>query len=75
MYCDVTPDKRYQLADWRIRSVSQGQFLYPSIEVKFRPLPEEMLLYARSDTHYLLYIYDCLRNALLDRATSQAHSS
>lgn len=27
-----------------------------------------MLAYARSDTHYLLYIYDNLRNALLDRA-------
>lgn len=30
-----------------------------------RPLPEEMLKYARADTHYLLYIYDCLRNTLL----------
>ena len=27
-----------------------------------------MLDYARSDTHFLLYIYDSLRNALLDRA-------
>ncbi|PCH40326.1 hypothetical protein WOLCODRAFT_162269 [Wolfiporia cocos MD-104 SS10] len=53
MYCDFTADKRYQLADWRIR-----------------PLPEEMLTYARSDTHFLLYIYDNLRNALLDRAQS-----
>ncbi|KAF8975376.1 hypothetical protein BDQ17DRAFT_1441539 [Cyathus striatus] len=53
MYCDFIPDKRYQLADWRIR-----------------PLPEEMLQYARSDTHFLLYIYDNLRNALLDRGTS-----
>jgi exosome complex exonuclease RRP6 len=26
-----------------------------------------MLHYARSDTHFLLYVYDCLRNALLDR--------
>jgi exosome complex exonuclease RRP6 len=26
-----------------------------------------MLLYARSDTHFLLYIYDNLRNTLLDR--------
>lgn len=25
-------------------------------------------MYARSDTHFLLYIYDNLRNALLDRA-------
>jgi len=27
-----------------------------------------MLKYARSDTHFLLYIYDNLRNALLDRS-------
>ncbi|PBK67308.1 hypothetical protein ARMSODRAFT_1086260 [Armillaria solidipes] len=56
-YCDFLPDKRYQLADWRIR-----------------PLPEEMLKYARSDTHFLLFIYDNLRNALLDRGESQARS-
>ncbi|KAF7354798.1 Exosome complex exonuclease RRP6 [Mycena sanguinolenta] len=57
MYCDFIPDKRYQLADWRIR-----------------PLPEDMLQYARSDTHFLLFIYDNLRNALLDRAVSRAQS-
>ncbi|KAH9480124.1 Exosome complex exonuclease rrp6 [Psilocybe cubensis] len=57
MYCDFVPDKRYQLADWRIR-----------------PLPEDMLKYARSDTHFLLYIYDNLRNALLDRSRSQSQS-
>ncbi|KAM9343591.1 LOW QUALITY PROTEIN: exosome complex component 10-like [Pholidichthys leucotaenia] len=48
-FCDVNSDKRYQLADWRIR-----------------PLPEEMVHYARTDTHYLLYIYDCMRAQLLD---------
>ncbi len=37
-------DKKYQLADWRLR-----------------PLPAEMLKYAREDTHYLLYIHDCLK--------------
>ncbi|KAJ7229199.1 hypothetical protein GGX14DRAFT_417073 [Mycena pura] len=57
MYCDFVPDKRYQLADWRIR-----------------PLPDDMLHYARSDTHFLLFIYDNLRNALLDRALSRAPS-
>ncbi|GBE85266.1 Exosome complex exonuclease rrp6 [Sparassis crispa] len=57
MYCDFTADKRYQLADWRIR-----------------PLPQEMLHYARSDTHFLLYIYDNLRNALIDRAQSRSRS-
>lgn len=33
-----------------------------------------MLDYARSDTHFLLYIYDNLRNALIDRAQSRAQS-
>ncbi|KAF8802130.1 hypothetical protein BYT27DRAFT_7113139 [Phlegmacium glaucopus] len=57
MYCDFIPDKRYQLADWRIR-----------------PLPGDMLNYARSDTHFLLYIYDNLRNALLDRSQTASQS-
>ena len=33
-----------------------------------------MLKYARSDTHFLLYIYDHLRNALLDRSQSASQS-
>ncbi|KAM7412137.1 hypothetical protein PAMA_021883 [Pampus argenteus] len=48
-FCNVDSDKRYQLADWRIR-----------------PLPDEMVQYARTDTHYLLYIYDSMRAQLLD---------
>ncbi|CAN0539573.1 unnamed protein product, partial [Ectocarpus sp. 8 AP-2014] len=28
---------------------------------RMRPLPADMLLYAQSDTHYLLYVYDRLR--------------
>lgn len=44
-------DKKYQMADWRLR-----------------PLTEEMLKYARADTHYLLYIYDCLRNELVEKS-------
>ncbi|GAA95376.1 uncharacterized protein L969DRAFT_92370 [Mixia osmundae IAM 14324] len=47
-YTHFVPDKRYQLADWRLR-----------------PLPQEMIDYARSDTHYLLNIYDHLRRALI----------
>lgn len=31
-------------------------------------MPEEMLHYARSDTHFLLNIYDQLRNTLLERS-------
>ncbi len=33
-----------------------------------RPLPEEMFFYAMTDTHFLLYIYDNLRNELLERS-------
>lgn len=47
-YCGVIADKKYQLADWRQR-----------------PLSEEMLKYAREDTHYLLYIYDMMRKDLI----------
>lgn len=39
-YTTFVPDKRYQLADWRLR-----------------PLPQEMVHYARSDTHFLHHIY------------------
>ncbi|KAI0423896.1 ribonuclease H-like domain-containing protein [Xylaria sp. FL1042] len=57
-FVDFDADKKYQLADWRIR-----------------PIPEEMFYYARSDTHYLLYIYDNLRNELLssDRPDMSGH--
>ena len=55
-YVDVEADKKYQLADWRIR-----------------PLPAEMLAYARSDTHYLLYIYDNLRRDLGARSKATNH--
>ncbi|KAM4652421.1 exosome complex component 10 [Discoglossus pictus] len=54
LYCSVESDKKYQLADWRIR-----------------PLPEEMIQYARADTHYLLYIYDKMRTDLLKAANGQ----
>ncbi|KAI9253624.1 ribonuclease H-like domain-containing protein [Sporodiniella umbellata] len=55
-YCQYDSDKKYQLADWRIR-----------------PLPQEMMVYARADTHFLLYIYDCLRNELLAASTHGAN--
>ncbi|SGZ28516.1 BQ5605_C027g10361 [Microbotryum silenes-dioicae] len=57
-YTDFVPDKRYQLADWRIR-----------------PLPEAMLHYARSDTHYLLDVYDHLRIALHELETESDRTS
>lgn len=38
---------------------------------RIRPLPQELLDYARSDTHYLLYIYDCVRNELVKQSTPE----
>ncbi|GAD93271.1 exosome component 3'-5' exonuclease [Paecilomyces variotii No. 5] len=53
-FVNFQADKRYQMADWRIR-----------------PLPAGMFDYARSDTHYLLYIYDHLRNELIENSTHE----
>ncbi|SPO04426.1 related to nucleolar 100K polymyositis-scleroderma protein [Cephalotrichum gorgonifer] len=50
-FADFDADKKYQLADWRMR-----------------PLQEEMFFYARSDTHFLLYIYDMVRNELVEKS-------
>ncbi|KND86793.1 Exosome complex exonuclease rrp6 [Tolypocladium ophioglossoides CBS 100239] len=38
---------------------------YQLADWRIRPIPAEMMYYARSDTHYLLYIYDQLRNELI----------
>ena len=53
-FVNFEADKRYQMADWRLR-----------------PLPEGMFDYARSDTHYLLYIFDHLRNELVGQSTPE----
>jgi len=36
-----------------------------------RPLPDEFIRYARTDTHYLLYIYDRVKNDLLERVNGR----
>ncbi|KAJ5255744.1 hypothetical protein N7505_010895 [Penicillium chrysogenum] len=45
---------------------------YQTADWRARPLPPAMFDYARSDTHYLLYIYDRLRNDLIDNSTEDA---
>ncbi|KAL5335714.1 ribonuclease H-like domain-containing protein [Aspergillus crustosus] len=44
---------------------------YQTADWRIRPLPTEMFDYARSDTHYLLYIYDNVRNELLENSTPE----
>ncbi|XP_058793468.1 exosome component 10 isoform X2 [Phymastichus coffea] len=40
---------------------------------RIRPLPEELMKYARDDTHYLLYLKDVLTNQLIDVANGQTN--
>ncbi|KAJ6810603.1 protein RRP6-like 2 [Iris pallida] len=42
---------------------------YQNADWRLRPLPAEMLKYAREDTHYLLYIYNLMRQRLLSAST------
>ncbi|XP_076059999.1 exosome component Rrp6 [Oratosquilla oratoria] len=40
---------------------------YQRADWRIRPLPQEFLDYARKDSHFLLYIYDMLRNELIEK--------
>ncbi|KAK3105991.1 hypothetical protein FSP39_010385 [Pinctada imbricata] len=40
---------------------------YQLADWRIRPLPQELIDYAREDTHYLLYIYDRMRKELITR--------
>lgn len=43
---------------------------YQKADWRIRPLPKDMIKYAREDTHYLLYIYDLMRKDLMQNAES-----
>jgi exosome complex exonuclease RRP6 len=46
---------------------------YQLADWRARPLSAEMLNYAREDTHYLLYVYDRLKNDLVAKGNAQAN--
>ena len=43
---------------------------YQRADWRIRPLPAEMIHYAREDTHYLLYMYDRLKTELIERSNA-----
>lgn len=43
---------------------------YQLSDWRIRPLPEEMIMYAQQDTHFLLYIYDRMKNDLLTKGNA-----
>jgi exosome complex exonuclease RRP6 len=46
----------------------EAQKAYQMADWRIRPLPKEFLEYARSDTHFLLYVYDRMRNDLIQHS-------
>lgn len=44
---------------------------YQLADWRIRPLPDVLVNYAREDTHYLLYIYDQMKNELLEKGNAQ----
>ena len=53
-YCNLEADKQFQLADWRIR-----------------PLTDQLIKYAREDTHYLIFIYIQMKNDLIAKGNKE----
>lgn len=49
-----------------------AQKQYQTADWRIRPLPKELFDYARSDTHFLLYIFDCMRNELIQKSNFEA---
>lgn len=53
-FCDINVDKKK----------------FQLADWRIRPLPNDMLNYARSDTHYLLYIHDRMQNELIENGNA-----
>ena len=51
----------------------EAEKAYQVADWRVRPLPKGMFDYARSDTHFLLYVYDHLRNELLENSSAGAN--
>ncbi|KEF62582.1 uncharacterized protein A1O9_00555 [Exophiala aquamarina CBS 119918] len=49
----------------------EAQKQFQLADWRVRPLPQELLDYARADTHFLLNIYDHLRNMLVEGSTPE----
>lgn len=45
-----------------------AQKQFQTADWRMRPLPPDMFDYARSDTHFLLYVFDNMRNELVERS-------
>ncbi|KAK4538326.1 hypothetical protein CDCA_CDCA17G4351 [Cyanidium caldarium] len=59
-------------ADAGVAAPALDKRLFQTADWRIRPLPDSMLQYARRDTHYLLFIYDRLREELEARSAVDA---
>ena len=66
-FINFEAQKQYQMADWRVRYEVPTLLLNLNDLLRIhRPLGKALFEYARADTHFLLYIFDCMRNELLE---------
>lgn len=79
-HCRVTANKQLQRADWRLRPLPADMVKYvvlPACLMRLLTAKHVVVMatrrYAREDTHYLLYIYDQMKNQLLDEAGGETH--
>lgn len=56
-----------------IDQISKKINLIKRFTLCFRPLSPEAIHYARSDTHYLLYVYDMIKKDLMALSTTQCN--
>ena len=57
-YCKILTNKKLQLADWRMRPLKENE-------------GENMVEYARQDTHYLIYIYEKMKEEIGDQKSAE----
>ena len=46
---------------------------YQLADWRIRPLPKEMVFYARQDTRYLIYLYTRLKNELISKGNAESN--
>lgn len=68
-YCNYVQLFCQKLIDQIFRKIN----LIRHFTLFFRPLSPEAIHYARSDTHYLLYVYDMIKKDLMAMSTTQCN--
>lgn len=66
----ISVTRFYGVSRW-VHSHWPSMCRYQLADWRIRPLPDELMLYARMDTHYLLYIWRKMKEELLEANAGQ----